>query len=141
MKIEEIKTRTIKVSEVSKLDPITIIIEDISRGKGKITLECYGQSWSAYWGGMGNRTLEEFFLDCDNEYLEDVLIGGTNVKRTEIDYCEIPNHLKNILLDARRVEDIGKEQARLIYQEIEDSDLSCYEGIVDSKNQYGRLEM
>lgn len=71
------------ITGADNLDPITVILKDISKGKGKIIVECYGKSWSAYWGGMGNNTIAEFFSGCDSEYI----IGyfSPHMKRFEFD--------------------------------------------------------
>ena len=52
-----------------KLDPIRVITENIEPGKGRIIIVCYDSSWVGYWGAMGGRTVEEFFLSCDAGYL------------------------------------------------------------------------
>ena len=46
-----------------------MIVENYNPGEGKILIECYGDSWSAFWGGMGSKSLEEFFISCDTSYL------------------------------------------------------------------------
>ena len=52
----------------SSLDEITVYLEDYDPGQGKITITCYGKSWTAFWGSMGE-TIEKFFLRVDNGYL------------------------------------------------------------------------
>lgn len=69
MKLEQTIARKIKVSEVYGLDPISIYLEDFEPRKGKITISCYDKSWHSYWGGMGDRTIDKFFLSCDNHYI------------------------------------------------------------------------
>jgi hypothetical protein len=68
LKIQETTTKTLVISEAPRLDKITVFINDIGQNQGKIIIECYGKSWSAYWGAMGG-TLSDFFLSCDNDYL------------------------------------------------------------------------
>lgn len=69
MKIESSKVEKLYITEIENLDPITVILEDLGPKRGKIIIECYGQSWSAYWDGMGNRSITEFFCSCDKHYL------------------------------------------------------------------------
>lgn len=66
------------MGEPYKLDPVTVIIEDLGvraeigdhkTRQGKIIIECYGRSWTAYWGSMGDRTVAQFFNDCNADYL------------------------------------------------------------------------
>ena len=69
MKVQQSKVTKILLSELDRLDPITIYAEDFDKGQGKITITCYDQSWSAYWGGMGDRNIAEFFCSCDEHYI------------------------------------------------------------------------
>jgi hypothetical protein len=50
-------------------DPIDVYFEDPEPGHGKITITCFGESWTAYWAAMGNDTLAEFFCGCDVGYI------------------------------------------------------------------------
>ena len=34
---------------------------------------CYGAAWAGYFGGMGNRTIREFFKEADTSYLISLL--------------------------------------------------------------------
>lgn len=72
MKLEETKVRKIHVTDIYEshgLDPVHIYLEDYEPRKGKITISCYDKTWHSYWGGMGDRTIAEFFLSCDNGYI------------------------------------------------------------------------
>lgn len=69
MNIEQSTARKIQITGVDNLDPVSVYLEDFAPGKGKITISCWDKSWHSYWGGMGNRTISEFFLSCDNGYL------------------------------------------------------------------------
>lgn len=69
MKIEESFTRKILISDIENLDPVSVYLEDFKPRHGKITISCYDKSWNSYWGGMGDKTISEFFLSCDNHYL------------------------------------------------------------------------
>lgn len=69
MKIETSTVTKLTITEVARLDPITVILEDIEPRKGKIIIECYGKSWSSYWGGMGSDTIAQFFGSMDEHYL------------------------------------------------------------------------
>lgn len=90
MKIESKKLQKIYISEIAKLDPISVILEDIEPGKGKIIIECYCTAWVAFWGGMGNRTLAKFFCDADVHYLAKKL---TSIDSEIPDYDAISNDL------------------------------------------------
>jgi hypothetical protein len=69
MKVARSQATKIVVTDVPRLDPVTVFAEDLGPRQGKITIECYGKSWSAYWGGMGDRTIIEFFRSCSVDYI------------------------------------------------------------------------
>lgn len=69
MQIERTNVTKFTITGVPRLDPITVILEDIAPRRGKIIIECFGKSWSSYRGGMGERTIAQFFCACDEHYL------------------------------------------------------------------------
>jgi hypothetical protein len=69
MQIERSQVTKLTITGAVALDPITVYAEDIGPRQGKITVECYGRSWSAYWGGMGDQTISEFFRSCNVGYI------------------------------------------------------------------------
>ncbi len=70
MKIEESKVIKLGLIELDRLDPVTVFLEDFSDGVGRITILCYGQAWSGFWGAMGeNNTIVDFVLSCDEHYI------------------------------------------------------------------------
>ena len=66
--------RTITGAE--RLDPIRVITVNLKPGQGRIDISCYGRAWTAYWGAMGEQTIEEFFMDCNPDYLLGNLVSG-----------------------------------------------------------------
>lgn len=69
MKIEESTVKKLSLTELDRLDPVTVILEDFKPGHGKIIIECYGEAWASYWGAMGDRGIAEFVRSCDVHYL------------------------------------------------------------------------
>lgn len=76
------------------LDPITVFLEDLGcrasprsedpgiySGQGNLTINCAGESWTAYWGGMGERTVTEFVAKCGDEYILNCLSRGMSSTR------------------------------------------------------------
>ncbi len=124
MKIETSQITKIALSELDGLDPITVILEDLAPRQGKINIECYGQAWSSYWGGMGDRTISQFFCDCDEHYLARNL-SSINSHVTDYDAIEgmlrkaIEDQIKSVLKD-RREEFTTEEDAREKYDELND---------------------
>jgi len=76
----------LQVSNCPGLDLINVIIDDIELGKGRIIIECYGQVWSSFWGAIGNRSISQFFVDCQDDYLFDNLNGIRRPKKHEEKY-------------------------------------------------------
>lgn len=73
------------IREVPSLDPVTVILEDIGPGEGRVFVECYGEAWAAYWGGMGQRTIAQFVSECGIDYLHSNLIRG-KVEKKRVQY-------------------------------------------------------
>ena len=110
MQVEKSTVKKLKISEVQSLDSITVYIENIALGNGKITIECYGKCWSYYWDAMGERTLEQFFVGCSNDYIIGKFARGLDHEIT--DYDNLDQVLKGGLLKLRREDDISKDKAR-----------------------------
>lgn len=116
MKIESSTVVKLTITEAIALDPITVILEDISSGRGKIIIECYGKSWSACWGGMGARTVSQFFRSCNEDYLAEYL---SDIAPGIVDSESIKGACVKSVLAERRRRVIGREEARELYTEIE----------------------
>lgn len=101
------------MGEPHKLDPVTVILEDFEPGKGKIIIECYGESWSAFWGSMG-RTIAEFFCRCDEHYLANKLSG---ISGDIPDYDALSGTARKEVCRLRRDEDIAKSDARDLFDD------------------------
>lgn len=84
MKIEEGLVRQIKISEVEDLDPIRVVVEEYTKGEAKVIVECYGQSWSSYWGSMGG-SIKEFFTRTNVDYLVNCFERGIRPSTGELD--------------------------------------------------------
>lgn len=78
MKIEKRQTETYLLTDLKALDPVTVYVTNYEPGKGKVTIDCYGKSWTCYWGGMGETNLQEFFVGCDNSYILNKLLDETH---------------------------------------------------------------
>lgn len=113
MKIEQSTAIKLRITEVESLDPITIFLEDYEIGKGKIVIECYGKSWSSYWGAMSGQTIAQFFCSCNHSYLISNLCGV--ISSTEPDYDAFLPVVRNRVLCWRRDGFIGKRLARTLY--------------------------
>ena len=86
MKVKSKEVRKLVFTELDRLDPVTVIIDDIASGQGSITICCFGKAWTSYWGAMGNGDVTDFFLDSDEHYLAKNL---SSVDASVIDYDSI----------------------------------------------------
>lgn len=117
MNIEIQNTVTMKLSELDRLDPITVYLEDLGPRQGKIAIECYGKSWSSYWGGMGDRTIAQFFCSCDEHYLAKNLAPGLYCE--VIDYDRLNSHAIEHVHKLLREHDIEQDEHDELIEEIE----------------------
>lgn len=97
MKIEKSQVTKLVITGAPRLDPITVYAEDIGPRQGKIVIECYGKSWSGYWGGMGDCTLAEFFCSCSTDYIADKI-----------------SHTPANITDAEAIEDGARREITLL---------------------------
>jgi hypothetical protein len=114
MIIEKSQSTKLKFLDLVALDPITVFIEDIEPGKGKITIECYGKSWSYYWGGMGGHNVTKFFSTVSVDYIANCLWDHSKIQY-EDDYSGIQKLVRERVLECRKDSLISKNSARTMY--------------------------
>jgi hypothetical protein len=107
------------ISEVPRLDPITVFLEDLAPREGKATISCYNQSWSAWWGGMGDRSIKDFILSCDERYLANNFGRGTSLDSTVVDVEGIADHARKHIISLRKGNDLDADCARELYDKAE----------------------
>lgn len=77
MKITESTAKKITLTELGNLDLVNVYLEDFGPGQGRITIECFGDAWSYYWGHMGpGHDLSSFFRKAETDYLGSKLHQG-----------------------------------------------------------------
>ncbi|HDS5426271.1 TPA: hypothetical protein QH000_004307 [Klebsiella pneumoniae] len=47
MKVERMDVMAFTITDVDRLDPIRVMIENYEPGKGRITITCFGKAWTA----------------------------------------------------------------------------------------------
>jgi hypothetical protein len=101
------------VIETEKLDPISVYMEDIKDGVGKLTVTCYGKSWTGFWASMGKGvTLKEFILSASNDYIQNKI---STTKSTIDDWNAFGDKGRCKILERRRDLDISGHRARELY--------------------------
>lgn len=120
------KTRIEDLHESHRLDPVEVIVENFDEGAGKITISCYGEVWTGFWGSMGG-TVEEFFQRVSNDYLIDKM---SDYRAMEPDIDGDSDYLKSLILKDRRAGNITKFQAKNAWYYIDnyspDRNSLCY---------------
>jgi hypothetical protein len=61
-------------------DPIKVYLIDHGEGRGGFIAASYDMAWTAYFGGMGERTVLQFVASCSAEYLANKMRGQFNVR-------------------------------------------------------------
>ncbi len=68
MRVRRSSVEKLCITDAPKLDPVNVFLEDFGEGRGKLTVECYGEAWSAYFGSMGC-SLVDFVRSCEPDYI------------------------------------------------------------------------
>jgi hypothetical protein len=113
LKAERSTITKLVITGVPRQDPITIFLEDFGRrdcptesnpnyqtAQGKITINWRDNSWNAYWGGMGPRTVAEFVTNCDWNYVLNYLDRG--ISPTAFSGDALHTLTKNCIVQRRR---------------------------------------
>ena len=122
MEIEISTVTKYKLTKLERLDPVTVICEDLGPRQGKIIIECFGQSWAAFWGGMGSRNIVEFFCSCDEEYLANKL---SSISSLLDDYEGVAQKARAEVIKLRKDREFDRLKARELWDavgSIEDKD-------------------
>lgn len=125
MHVEESTTTKLVISEIENLDPVTVFLEDFGPSQGRITIGCWGESWTSYWGAMGGRTISRFFAECDEHYLAGNLASG--LSDTRFDPAVLAQDSKLLVIERRKnirrgleFGPLEKELARQLFDEADD---------------------
>lgn len=76
-----------EIPDADGLDSIRFMLQDVGPGAGRLLVECYGEAWATYWGGMGQRTIREFLSTCSGvDYVVNCLLSPrkNRSKATEV---------------------------------------------------------
>ena len=117
MIVQKINVVKLLITEIKSLDPVSVFIEEHPPSGGKITFECYGESWTYFWGSIGEKTFEEFFCGCDNSYLSGKFAPQLD---SEVDDPDgLPEYAREHILSERRKRWLNKKDAREQWEKCE----------------------
>jgi hypothetical protein len=106
---------------------------DEGKNSGRISIASDWGTWQYYWNSCG-KPFKQFLIDLRNDM--PYVAGKMNADRW-FDFDATIKKLKEDVLVSRRNEQIDKEQARLIYDEIKEIDNAC--SISDRNHFYDLL--
>jgi len=115
MNIEKETVQKITIRDVAGIDVIALYLEDQGVGRGKAIITCWENSWTAYWGGIGNRTIAEFIISCDNHYL------AKNFSRIPIeidDPDKLIEDMKKTIIEKRKGLELTADDAREYFDDV-----------------------
>ncbi len=119
IKVERSTVTKLVVTGAPNLDPITVFLEDLAPCKGKITVNCWGKSWTAYWGGMWDGlNIGQFFCELDAGYIIGYFDSELSSRRFSGD--ALADKAKSLVLKERRQFCYGSDEARQLFDEAED---------------------
>jgi hypothetical protein len=119
MNIEETTVTKLIITDVPQLDPVAVYLEDCGPQRGMVTITCFDDAWSYFWGAMGaGRDMRKFFTSCDVDYLANKFRGSA--PRHEPDPDKLEAKAKRRTIERRREGCIGKDEARERYDLAED---------------------
>jgi hypothetical protein len=90
-----------EITARGNLDPITVYWHDTDIGKGSVTITCYGNAWTSWWGAMGGNTVKEFFLRCDEGYLFNNLANNQVLKQNILAHTYIKKIIATIKAEGK----------------------------------------
>jgi hypothetical protein len=123
MKVETSTVTKLYITGAVNLDPITVFLEDLKPNRGKITISCWGKSWTAFWGGMwggmwDGMTVGQFFRELTASYI----IGyfDSQMRSRQFSGEALADKARRQVLKERRTFCYDRDEARELYDEAED---------------------
>ncbi|MFM1346602.1 hypothetical protein WFP14_08535 [Yersinia proxima] len=116
MQVEISQSFKMRITELERLDPVEVLVDDYDPGKGKITITCYGKAWTASWFAMSGQTISQFFRRCGNDYLIGYLSPQLE-QQIDGDNDDNITFVKREIIKLLRTNEITKEEAREYWDE------------------------
>jgi hypothetical protein len=83
MNIESSTCAMLTITEAPGLDQIDVFIVNYEPGKGRMVIRIWDRAWTCAWFAMGGKTIEQFFVECDWDYIHSNLTGGLHGMRKD----------------------------------------------------------
>lgn len=131
MKLTISHVERLLIEGIAGMDPLTVYLEDLGPGCGKITVSCYDETWTHYWGSMGKgQDIRSFFLSCDLSYIVNKFSPG--LSPCIADLGKLVETARHHICSARRKGELERDVAKELFDEadclseLEDSDPAGY---------------
>lgn len=139
MKVERSTVKKLVIAGAPLLDTITVFLEDFGRrdcpiesdpnyqtAQSKITISCWDNSWNAYWGGMGPRTVAElvagrgwgYVLNCLDRGISSTVFSG-NALHALAKKCIIQRRREQTGRHDWELCELSKDEARELWHDID----------------------
>lgn len=119
LKVERSTVTKLVITGAPRLDPITVFLEDLAPCKGKITISCWGKSWTAYWGGIWDGlNIGQFFCELNTGYIIGYFDQLMSSRRFSGE--ALSDKARREIVQMRRDRDLDESDARDLYDEAED---------------------
>lgn len=119
LKVERSTVTKLVITGAKNLDRITVFLEDLAANRGKITVSCWGKSWTAYWGGMWDGlNIGQFFCELSTSYI----IGyfDQDLRPRQFSGDALANEAQRLVLKERRRFCYTSDVAREMFDAAED---------------------
>ena len=114
LKVTKSTVTKLFIEGAENLDPITVFLEDFEPKNGKITVSCYGKSWTAHWGSMWDGlTVGQFFAELNAQYIIGYFAPGLSGSR--FSSTALANKARRTIIERRKRYDLTKDDARQFY--------------------------
>lgn len=117
MKITKTPVEKWTITDVERMDLINVTFEDFKPGHGKMTIDSYGDAWSAYWGAMASENIKQFVSTASTSYLVGKLKIGIKSTIPNEDGDSIAEHMQKEIIRQRVAGDIDRERARELWDD------------------------
>lgn len=103
MRISASTVACLTIEGATNLDPIRVYLEDYGPGKGRITISCYDAAWVGYWGAMGEKSIQDFFISCDSDYLAGNMGCARSLKSNMVEHAYLVRVIKAVQCALREI--------------------------------------
>jgi len=127
LQVERSTVTKLVITGAPSLDPITVFLEDLAPKRGKVTVSCWGKSWTAFWGCMWDgHTIAQFFCRLDEHYIIGYFSPSLSSMRFSND--ALLTLAKRSIINRRRMrkgywefgDSLDQEDARDLFDQIDD---------------------